>query len=155
MYLSRLIIQNYRSIEMLNIKFAKGKNVIVGKNNSGKSNIISAINLVLGENSPTYEKSSNITLNDFYNAQQNHPIYICCEITKESCEEVDVVEISKYSKAYSKAAYDFQLNLSKPSEDDTKSISEFNSQLENIFQTDFSALGSSDKIYIKVADYTG
>ena len=153
MYLSRLIIQNYRSIEMLNIIFAKGKNVIVGKNNSGKSNIISAINLVLGENSPTYEKSSNITLNDFYNSQQNHPIYICCEITREKLEDIDVVEISKYTKGYSKTADNFKLNLSKPSEDDPKSISDLNSQLEMIFQTDFSRLGSSDKIYIKDTDY--
>ena len=33
MYLSRVIIRNYRSIEYLNVEFNKGKNAIVGKNN--------------------------------------------------------------------------------------------------------------------------
>jgi len=49
MYLHRVIIKNFRSIEYIDITFAKGKNIIVGKNNCGKSNIIKAIDLVLGE----------------------------------------------------------------------------------------------------------
>lgn len=43
MYLSRLVIHNYRSIKYLDLGFAKGKNVIVGKNNAGKSNIINVL----------------------------------------------------------------------------------------------------------------
>lgn len=66
MYLSRLVISNFKSIDKLDINFEKGKNIIVGKNNSGKSNILKAIDLVLGESSPTYDKSENITVNDFY-----------------------------------------------------------------------------------------
>lgn len=53
MYISKVKINNYRSIKDLTINFNPGKNIIVGKNNSGKSNIIKAINIVLGENSPT------------------------------------------------------------------------------------------------------
>ena len=63
MYLSHLIIKNYRSIEYLCVPFSKGKNVIVGKNNAGKSNIVKALNLVLGEKYPTF---SDINENDFY-----------------------------------------------------------------------------------------
>jgi AAA15 family ATPase/GTPase len=37
---------------------------MVGKDNSGKSNIIKTIDLLLGESSPTYHKSENITEND-------------------------------------------------------------------------------------------
>lgn len=50
MYISKVKIKNYRSIKDLTINFNPSKNIIVGKNNSGKSNIIKAINIVLGEN---------------------------------------------------------------------------------------------------------
>lgn len=53
MYISKVKIKNYRSIKDLTINFNPDKNIIVGKNNLGKSNIIKAINIVLGENSPT------------------------------------------------------------------------------------------------------
>lgn len=90
MYLSRLYIENYRSIKKLNLKFGKGKNIIVGKNNSGKSNIIRAIDLILGEKSPTYEKSENITDNDFFNGKIENDIFIWCELIKEETELLDL-----------------------------------------------------------------
>ena len=49
MYISELLIMNYRSIEKEKINFKPGKNVLVGKNNSGKSNIVKALDLVLGK----------------------------------------------------------------------------------------------------------
>jgi putative ATP-dependent endonuclease of OLD family len=61
MYLSRVFIKNYRSIKKVDISFKRGKNVIVGRNNSGKSNIVKAIDIVLGEKSPDWDKSENIT----------------------------------------------------------------------------------------------
>jgi predicted ATP-dependent endonuclease of OLD family len=73
MHLSKLIISNYRSIKQLSLTFEKGKNVIVGKNNAGKSNIIKAIDLILGESSPTWQKSDNITANDFFNGDTAKP----------------------------------------------------------------------------------
>ena len=54
MFVSKLLIRNFRSIEKENICFRPGKNVLVGKNNSGKSNIVKALDLVLGEKSPVY-----------------------------------------------------------------------------------------------------
>jgi len=61
MYLSKVFIKNYRSIKELEVSFKKGKNVIVGRNNSGKSNIVKAIDIVLGERSPDWDKSENIS----------------------------------------------------------------------------------------------
>jgi len=86
MYLSHLYIENYRSIEKLDLKFKKGKNIIVGKNNSGKSNIIKAIDLILGEKSPTWIKSDNITDNDFFEGNTEKEIFIWCELVKDSEE---------------------------------------------------------------------
>lgn len=63
MFVSDLYVFNYRSLEKIHIKFKKGRNILVGKNNSGKSNIIKAINLLLGESFPTYLKFEE---KDFY-----------------------------------------------------------------------------------------
>lgn len=48
MYLSKLSIQNFRSIKDVTIDFQKDLNIFVGKNNTGKSSIIDAIRLALG-----------------------------------------------------------------------------------------------------------
>lgn len=57
MYISKLIIKNYKSIKDETFIFNKGINVLVGKNNAGKSNIVSALNEVLGDkyNTTSYE----------------------------------------------------------------------------------------------------
>ena len=54
MYVSKLLIRNFRSIEKQSLDFKPGKNVLIGKNNSGKSNIVKALDLVLGEKHPVY-----------------------------------------------------------------------------------------------------
>src|SRR5690554_2998757 len=95
MHLSKLIISNYRSIKELSVSFEKGKNIIVGKNNAGKSNIIKAIDLILGESSPTWHKSENITANDFFNGQTENDIYIFCELQRDFEEELNYEEINK------------------------------------------------------------
>jgi putative ATP-dependent endonuclease of OLD family len=95
MYLSRLRIKNYRSIKNLDLKFKKGKNIIVGKNNAGKSNVIKAIDLILGENSPTYQKSENVTENDFHAGKKDESILIFCELTRDNDEELNYEEIYK------------------------------------------------------------
>ncbi len=83
MYLSKVFIKNYRSIKELEVFFKKGKNVIVGRNNSGKSNIVKAIDIVLGERSPDWDKSENISENDFHNGNTEEDIFIWCELTRD------------------------------------------------------------------------
>ncbi|WP_456325935.1 AAA family ATPase [Desulfonauticus submarinus] len=96
MFLSRLII---RSINFIDINFTKGKNVIVGRNNAGKSNIIKAIDLILGESSPTYEKLENIKETDFYTGKEiiksADEIVIYCELQREPGEPLNWELIEK------------------------------------------------------------
>ncbi|HJJ44873.1 MAG: AAA family ATPase [Methanocorpusculum sp.] len=63
MYISHVSIRNFRSLKSVDIDFHPGKNVIIGKNNSGKSNVIKALNYVLGEKFPTYIQ---FVKDDFY-----------------------------------------------------------------------------------------
>jgi len=100
MYLSRLIVKNFRSINFVDINFTKGKNVVVGRNNAGKSNIIKAIDLALGESSPTYEKLENIKETDFYTWKEKNgegkeviksanEIIIYCELRREPEDQLN------------------------------------------------------------------
>lgn len=107
MYLSKLQIQNFRSVKSLDLWFSKWKNIIVWKNNSWKSNIIKAIDIVLWESSPTYNKSENIQPQDFYTWIENiegeskekisDKIYIFCVLKKEADEVLNFPEINKCS----------------------------------------------------------
>ena len=55
MNLKKISIKHYRSIESVSISFPEHKPVILfGPNNAGKSNILSAINRILGERYSTY-----------------------------------------------------------------------------------------------------
>lgn len=114
MYLSRLYIKNYRSIQELDIDFAEGKNVIVGRNNAGKSNIVRAIDIILGESSPAYFKTDNISLKDFYSwkvkdeegklsIHSANEIFIWCELQRDEEEALD------YEQMY--GAYGFRVRV--------------------------------------------
>lgn len=60
MRLEEIRIRNYRSIGDVTIKFPPDKPVILfGQNNAGKSNILHAINMFLGENFPLYQDISD------------------------------------------------------------------------------------------------
>jgi len=63
MHVSKLIVKGFRSLEDVKIDFHTRINILVGKNNAGKSNIIHALDLVLGEKWPTYR---GIQEKDFY-----------------------------------------------------------------------------------------
>ncbi|WP_113663256.1 ATP-dependent nuclease [Pedobacter nanyangensis] len=84
MYISKLFLKNFRSFKESTIEFSKGKNVIVGKNNCGKSNIVKALDMLIGEKFPTY---LNITENDFYCHEEPNP---------DTGEIQDVVEDNFY-----------------------------------------------------------
>jgi len=63
MHISNVYINNYKSLKSVSFDLKKGKNVIVGKNNSGKSNIITALDILFGSKNPTYREHN---INDFY-----------------------------------------------------------------------------------------
>jgi len=65
--IKRLIIKNFRSIENLDLKLGK-MNALIGPNNSGKTNIMSALNIVLRELYPSIRIFDD---GDFFNYVQN------------------------------------------------------------------------------------
>lgn len=71
LYISNLYIINFRSIRKENIEFKQGKNVLVGKNNAGKTNIVKALDMLLGEKHPSYIEIEN---KDFYSYKESSDI---------------------------------------------------------------------------------
>lgn len=49
MYIDQLIIKGYKKFEKFDIEFNKEINVIIGENESGKSTILEAIDIVLNQ----------------------------------------------------------------------------------------------------------
>lgn len=56
MYIRQLEIEKFRSIDSLILKFDSGVNVLIGKNNSGKSAVIDALRLCLTDRRPDARK---------------------------------------------------------------------------------------------------
>jgi len=72
MMVKKLIIKNFRSIRNIEIELSE-LNVFIGPNNAGKSNIMKALNLVLGESYPSIRSFND---KDFYNYDKSRPIEI-------------------------------------------------------------------------------
>ena len=49
MYISKLVLTNFRKYKSLSIEFNPNLNVLVGENNSGKTAIIDAIRIILAD----------------------------------------------------------------------------------------------------------
>lgn len=62
MYISNIKIENYRNFESISVDFSDGINLLIGANNSGKSNILKALSLIFS----TYSKKQ-LSTSDIYN----------------------------------------------------------------------------------------
>ena len=53
MHLSRVVIKNFRSLELVDVKISPGPSVVIGENNVGKSNFIQALRICLDVSLPS------------------------------------------------------------------------------------------------------
>jgi putative ATP-dependent endonuclease of the OLD family len=103
-FVNRLYIRNFRSIKKLDLSLRRGKNVIVGRNNAGKSNIVKTLDILLGESTPDYSKSENVGINDFHTCTPEGgdgvldtaaQLFLWCELTREPGEALNYQELYK------------------------------------------------------------
>ena len=64
MYISRLVIRNFRNFKHLDVELNAGLTCIVGENNSGKTNLLYAIRLALDANLPAFRRQ--LSKEDFH-----------------------------------------------------------------------------------------
>jgi len=72
MKITRVIIKNWRSIKDVEF-YPSDMTVLIGANNAGKTNILSAINLLLGDR---YPMPGNLADSDFYQGDRTKRLYI-------------------------------------------------------------------------------
>ena len=61
MYISKILIENFRSFEKTEVDFHEGINVLIGHNNSGKSNLLAAMALIFDNT-----VNRQLEVDDFY-----------------------------------------------------------------------------------------
>jgi predicted ATP-dependent endonuclease of OLD family len=72
-YIKKIKIENFKSIEGEELEFNEGLNILVGPNNAGKTNIMEALDLLLGDvYLPNFEPSTD----HFFNGEENREIII-------------------------------------------------------------------------------
>ena len=97
MKLEKIRIQKYRSIDDITIKLPENKPLVLfGPNNAGKSNILSAINRLLGERYPTFIEMLD---SDFY--MRNKTTYPTATILAEF---TDTYHRDRFKNSYNKIA---------------------------------------------------
>ncbi|MBY3621304.1 hypothetical protein CA600_22665 [Paenibacillus sp. VTT E-133280] len=94
MYISSISIENFRNFKSsTSINFNEGMNVIIGHNNSGKSNLLKALELVLSVNSPKRlcvdDFNKEVTVDDL---KKNSPRVTISVIFTESKNEDEFSE---------------------------------------------------------------
>ena len=88
MYISNITIQNYRGFSNLSVDFREGINILVGQNNSGKSNLLRALALFFDS-----KARKQLSTNDFYNGiplnelKQHSPKITVTVTLSQSAEE--------------------------------------------------------------------
>lgn len=92
MFLSQLIINNYKSFPPQDnlVNFNSRKAIIIGKNNSGKSNILSVIEFLLGNKDPRYV---GISKSDYYD--NTKPIRLSAFLYFQDGAEIYKLDIAK------------------------------------------------------------
>ena len=96
MKITKLIIKNFRSIdaEGIEIIFDTNLTALIGKNNVGKSNILAAIDIILGGYWPT---ENRFQIDDFHKKKYYLIDAICCSWSKKQRDQEGdhTIQISK------------------------------------------------------------
>ena len=98
MRITRVIIKNWRSIR--DIEFCPSDmTVLIGANNAGKTNILSAINFLLGDR---YPMPGNLADSDFYQGDRSKRLYIKIDFAEAS---YGAIEFDTSLERYNLTAY--------------------------------------------------
>ncbi|MDD3772147.1 MAG: AAA family ATPase [Weeksellaceae bacterium] len=107
--LRQITIEGYRSIsEQVVINFPENQpTVLIGENNSGKSNIIRAIELMFGEFHPKYKKLDDY---DHFDRDPQNPVYIEASISGLNGK------LSNYGQPFGCSGFRFKAEKGKETE---------------------------------------
>lgn len=82
-----VIFHNFRNMQYKKFIFNDKLNIIIGKNNSGKTNILEGMKLAFSAINNSYMK---VDKSDFYKGDDNNPIEIILELDKDSIPSFNI-----------------------------------------------------------------
>ena len=82
-----VIFHNFRNMQDKKFTFNDKLNIIIGKNNSGKTNILEGIKLAFSTINNSYMK---VDKSDFYKGDDNNPIEIILELNQDSIPSFNI-----------------------------------------------------------------
>lgn len=105
MYISKIKIKNFRNFKEKEVELKEGINVLIGHNNSGKTNLLKALALILD-----YQGAKRLGIDDFYKSSSHElltelkkePPKVTIEVTikgkhdKDNPENDDLVTVSNW-----------------------------------------------------------
>lgn len=113
MYISGIEIKNFRSFDNINIDFHEGVNVLIGHNNSGKSNLLRALAIIFDR---TVKKQ--LSVEDFNNSltidslkKQSPKIVITVRIKQSENEDLMTDELITVSNWLTKLAEPYEAKI--------------------------------------------
>lgn len=99
MRITRVVIRNWRSIKEIDFE-PSDITILVGANNAGKTNILSAINFLMGDR---YPMPANLSDQDYYLRDRDREIYIALHLDHPSYSRI---EFDTSKNRYVLSAYD-------------------------------------------------
>ncbi len=106
-YIEKLYLRNFRKFEKVEIEFKDGFNFLIGPNNSGKSTILQALDILFGEKNLSPEKVEEIMFNEKIRKEQNKYFTIATEIKFPKCgsgdKQINIIKNLKAAKGSSRS----------------------------------------------------
>ena len=96
MYISKLIIRNFRNFRNVRLTFTEGVNTIIGENGSGKTNLFHAIRILIDDDLPRGIRFFESDFNRSIGEWQGHWIIIQIEFNElDPSEEAQAIAVHK------------------------------------------------------------
>lgn len=162
LYIRFLEVQNFRTLKFFSIEFTKGFNIIIGKNNTGKSNVLALLDKVYTDES-VFEPFDPSTINNTKRLQPNFEIqtsinriqkkgkyYYTGNSNTQKNREVFLKELNKINLIY----IDIQKEYSNLIQTVIKEYGDLSEILETVYNSqiniEFSeVMGAGNSIFLK------
>ncbi len=95
MKIDRVSIRHFKSIQAIDLDLSPRINVFIGANNVGKSNILSAMEWLMG---PTYPTANRLERWDFFNGDEELPLKISLEFDDGNNLSFDSIWYDQYNR---------------------------------------------------------
>ncbi|MBP7068239.1 MAG: recombination protein F [Methanosaeta sp. PtaU1.Bin112] len=123
MYLSKIVVNNFRNLKMIEVELSQGLNVIVGENNVGKTNLLDALRAALGSAS-AFVDPIRLSKDDLYVDQNGQavkePIRVDLNFSDlsgdEQAEFLEALEYNQEHPECSTASIHFEWSWSEKTE---------------------------------------